>query len=164
VDGVDRRLELVRPGPVAPEAAPDDRLALGDEASVPAGAVLVAQPDEVALRRGPGGPPRLDEQHQRQEPQHFRFVRHQVGQQPRQADRFGAEIVTAELVARARGVAFVEDQVDDGQYAPEAARQVGIAWHAVRDARIADLALGSDQPLRHGWLGDQEGAGDLGAG
>jgi hypothetical protein len=41
VDGVDRRLELVRAGLVAPQALPDDPLAFGDAAAVPAAAVLV---------------------------------------------------------------------------------------------------------------------------
>ena len=34
--------------------------------------------------------------------------------------------------------------------------------HREGDARVADLALGPDEPLRHGGLGHQEGMGDLG--
>jgi hypothetical protein len=50
VDGVDRRLDLVRARLIAPEALPDDGLAFGDEAAIPAAAVLIGQQHEVAVR------------------------------------------------------------------------------------------------------------------
>ena len=43
----------------------------------------------------------------------------------------------------------------------QAVGQLVILRHAVRDARRLDLALGTDQALGHGWLGDEEGAGHL---
>jgi len=43
VHGADRGLDLVRAGPAAPQALPDDGLALGDQRAVPAGAVLVGE-------------------------------------------------------------------------------------------------------------------------
>ena len=67
-------------------------------------------------------------------------------------------------VAGAGGVALVEDQVDDGQHGPEPVGQVGLVRDPVGDPGVADLALGPDQPLGHGRLGHQEGAGDLGGG
>ena len=68
VDGVDRRLDLIRAGLVATEALPDDGLAFGDQASIPEAAVLVGQQHEVAVRGRARGPARLDEQHEREQP------------------------------------------------------------------------------------------------
>src|SRR5437773_6831960 len=39
--------------------------------------------------------------------------------------------------------------------------EVGLVRHAVGDPGGADLALGPDQPLGHGRLGDEEGPRDL---
>jgi hypothetical protein len=73
VDSVDRRLDLVRAGLVAPEALPDDGLAFGNEASIPAAAVLIRQQYEVAVRGRARGPARLDEQHERKQAHDLRF-------------------------------------------------------------------------------------------
>src|SRR5258706_46613 len=64
-------------------------------------------------------------------------------------------------VAGARGVALVEDEVNDSQHRPKAAGEVGRSRDPIRDPRVTDLALGPDQPLGHGWLGHEEGACDL---
>jgi hypothetical protein len=56
VDGVDRRLDLVRPGGVAPQAAANDRLALGDQIVIPGPAVLVGQQHELAAATRAGLP------------------------------------------------------------------------------------------------------------
>jgi hypothetical protein len=161
VDGVDRRLDLVRAGLVAPQALPDDGLAFGDAVAVPAAAVLVGQQHQLAVGGGAGGPARLDQQHERQQPHDLRFVGHELGQEPSQADGLRAEVVADEPVARAGRVALVEDEVDDGQHGPQAVGELGLVGDPIRDPRVADLALGPDQPLGHGRLGDQEGPRDL---
>jgi hypothetical protein len=159
LDGVDRRLDLVRPGLVALETLADKGLAFVDEVAVPSAAVLVGQQHEVAVRGRAGGPSRLDEQHEREQSHDLRFVGHELGQEPSEADGLGAKVLADELVARARTVA--EDEVDDGQHGPKAVREVRLIRDPVRDPRVADIALGPDQPLGHGWLGYQEGARDL---
>src|SRR3984893_12118157 len=162
--GLDRRLDLIRPGLVALEAFSDDRLAFGDEAAIPEAAVLVGQKHKVAVRVGSSGPTRLDEQHQREQPLDLRFVGHQLGQQPSEADGLAAEVLSDQSVARARRVALVEDQVNDGQHGATAAREVGLAGDPVRDPRVANFSLGADEALGHGRFRYQEGARDLSRG
>jgi hypothetical protein len=164
VDGVDGGLELVGAGLVAAQAAPDDGLALGDAVAVPAAAVLVAQRDEVAALVGAGGPAGVDQQHEGEQPHHLGLVGHELGQEPPEPDGLGAQLLADQPVARAGRAALVEDQVDDGQHGPEAVGELGLAGDPVGDPGVADLALGPDQPLGHGRLGHQEGAGDLGRG
>ena len=127
-------------------------------------AVLVGQQHQLAVGGGAGGPPRLDQQHQGEQPHDLGFVGHQLGQDPAQADGLGAQLLADQGVAGAGRVALVEDQVDDGQHGPEPVREVGLVRDPVGDPGVADLALGPDQPLGHGRLGHQEGAGDLGGG
>jgi hypothetical protein len=50
VHGVDRRLDLVRPGPAASQAATYQLLALGDQLPVPEVVILVGEQDELAVR------------------------------------------------------------------------------------------------------------------
>jgi hypothetical protein len=45
---------------------------------------------------------------------------------------------------------------------PQPFGQIGVGRDAVRNLRVADLALGSHESLSHRRLGDEEGAGDLG--
>jgi hypothetical protein len=52
VHGVDRGLDLVRAGLVAPQAPANEGLALGDERAIPAGPVLASQQYEGAVRPG----------------------------------------------------------------------------------------------------------------
>jgi hypothetical protein len=80
VDGVDGRLDLVRPGLVAAQAGPHERLAFGDEPTVPGGAVLVRQQHEVSVGRDAGGPAGLGQQEQGQQAEHLGFVGHQLGE------------------------------------------------------------------------------------
>jgi hypothetical protein len=154
VDGLDGGLDLVRPRLVPAQTPSYEILPLGDEVVVPAFAVLLGQRHEHALAVLPRRPAGLDEEHQGEQARGLGLVRHQVGQQPAEADRLGAQV----------GRALVEDQVDDGEDPAQPVREVGVAGHAVRDPGVADLRLGADQALRHGRLGDEEGAGDLGCG
>jgi hypothetical protein len=104
----------------------------------------------------------LHEQHQREQPHDFRFGGHECGQQPPEADGLRAQILADEPVAGGRRVTLVEDEVDHGLHSSKAAREVFLVWNPVRDLRVADLAFGPDQPLRHGRLRDQECVRDLG--
>jgi hypothetical protein len=149
VNGVDRRLYLVRAGLTAAQAAADQLLALGDQLAVPAAAVLVGEQHHLAVWSRARRPARLDEQHQREQPGDLLLVGHQLGQQPAEPDRLRAQVLAHEPVARARRVPLVEDQVDDRQHGPQALGQVGLARDAVRDPSVADLALRTHKPLCH---------------
>ena len=162
MDGVDGRLDLVGAWPIALKTLPHDGLTLADQREIPHAAILVAQQHEVAVGVDTGGAPRLDEQHQRQQSHHFRLLRHQLCQEPPEADRLGAEVLPNEPVARRGCVPLVENQVDDGQHSPEAARELGFVRDAIRDSRVANLCLGPDQPLGHRRFRRQKRAGDLG--
>ncbi len=48
---------------------------------------------------GAGAPPRLDEEHQREQTQDLWFVGHELGQEPSEADGLGAEVLADEAVA-----------------------------------------------------------------
>src|SRR5439155_13182820 len=90
------------------------------------------------------------------------FVGHELGQDPSKADRLRAELLAHQPVARTRRITLIEDEVDDGEHRPKTAREVRLIWDPIRNARVANLALGADQPLCHGRLGYQEGPRDLG--
>ena len=76
-----------------------------------------------------------------EQPDHLGLVGHQVGEQPRQPDCLGAEVRPYERPARARGVALVVDEVENGEDGLEAIRQLEPFGHTVGDVRVADLAL-----------------------
>ena len=113
-----------------------------------------------------GADPRLPasvvEEHQREEAHDLRLVGEQRPHDPGQADRLARELAAHEDVARGRGVALVEDQVEDLEHAAEPLRQERQIGDPVRDAGIADLPLRADEALGERRLRDEEGPGDLG--
>ena len=129
---------------------------------IPQPAVLVREQHERAVGRRTRRATRLDEQHEREQPRRLGLVGHELDEQSAEPDRLAAEILANEPIAAARRVAFVEDEVDDGQHRAESCRQLRRLGHTVRDARVADLPLRTNEPLRHRRLGDEEGARDLG--
>ena len=135
---------------------------LVDPGPVPRRAVLVLEQHELAAGPGPRLAPRVVEEHQRQQPQDLRLVRHQRGEDPRQPDRLRRQLAPDEPIAGRRVVALVEDEVEHPQHAVEPLRQGVVRRDAIRDARVADLALRPDEPLGERRLGHEEGPGDLG--
>jgi hypothetical protein len=99
VHGVDRGLDLVRAGPAAPQAAPDQVLPLGDERPVPARPVLAGEQDQGAVRAGPRRPAGLGEQHQREQAQRLGLVRHELDEQPPEPDRLRAQVAAGQPVS-----------------------------------------------------------------
>ena len=95
------------------------------------------------------------------QPHDFRFVGHELGEEPSEADGLRTKIFSNQPLARARRVALVENEVDDSSHRPKAGREVGLTRNTVRNSRVADLSLGSDQPLGHRRFGHQEGARDF---
>ena len=98
VDGVDRRLELIRSRPVPAQAPAHQLPAFGGQGAVPVPPVLGREQHESAVGRESRGAAGLDEQHQRQQSRRFRFVRHQRRQQPAEPDGFRAELRTFRAV------------------------------------------------------------------
>ncbi len=164
VHGVDRRLDLVWAGLVTAQASLDDGLPFGDQDRIPPAAVLIGQQHQRTLGGGASGPPRLDQQHQRQQTHDLGLIGHEPGQQPSQPDGLRAQVLPGQLLPRAGRVSLVEHEVDHGQHRAQPDRQVGLLRHPVRDAGVADLVLGAHQPLGHRRLGHQERPGDLGGG
>jgi hypothetical protein len=89
------------------------------------------------------------------------LVRHQLDEQPGETNRFGTEVAANEVRAGGRAVALVEERVENNEHRAEPLRQLVIARHPVRDASVADLVLGSHQPLGHRLGRNHECAGDL---
>ena len=80
-----------------------------------------------------------------------------IGEGPAEPYRVGRQLALA-------AVAFVEDQVDDGEDRGQpVGEQVG-GRHPKRDPGGPDLALGAEEALCHRLLGNEEGASDFGGG
>ena len=94
------------------------------------------------------------QQHQGQQSLNLRLVGHQLCERPPQPDRLGRELVPP-------AVSLVEDEVDDREHGGQPVRKEMVGRHTKRDPGRLDLALCPHQPLRHGLLRDEEGAGDL---
>ena len=101
------------------------------------------------------------QQHQRQQAQPFRVLRVDRAQHATEADGFGAQLPPDQRIARGRGIAFVEDQIDDRLHRGPAFGQGIVGRHLVRNTRILDLAFGAHQPLRQGRLRNEKSARDL---
>jgi hypothetical protein len=101
------------------------------------------------------------EQHQRQQPARRRAVRHELAQQPREADRIGGELAPYQRIARRRRIAFVEYEVDHGHHSGKPFGELVFVGHPVGDARHADLVFCPHQPLGHRRRRDEEGTRDL---
>ena len=149
-------MELIRARLVEPKALPHDGLPFGNEDTIPAIAVLVGQQNETALRSETGGATRLDQQQEREQPHDFRFVGHELGKEPSKADGLGTKIFSNQPLARARRMALVENEVDDGGHRPKAGREVGLTRNTVRNSRVANITLGSNQPLGHRRFGTRK--------
>jgi hypothetical protein len=161
VDRGDLGLEPVRAHAVRP---PKDAVALGDAVAVPQGAVLVLEQDQAPVGGDPREAPRIVEEHQREQAQRLGLVRHQDGEQLREADRLLAEISADEPPGRRPDVALVEDEVEHGEDRIQPLGQEVLRRDAEGDASVADLALRADEALAHGGFRYEEGTGDLGRG
>ncbi len=146
----DLGLERVRADPLG---AGEQRAAFPDLRPIPERPVLVAQEHDRAAFE-PGLAASVVQQHQREQPAHLRFIRHQLGEGAAEPDRLAREIAAAP-------VALVEDQVDDCQHRGQTVRQQMRRRDTERDARRPDLRLGTDEPLGHRLVRDEEGAGNL---
>ncbi len=161
--GDDRRLQLVRPGPVLPGRPGQQAGRLGDGCPVPPRPVLFSQQDQAVLVVEAGGDPRPVQLDQREQPGHLGLGRHQPVQQAGEPLGVVGEVARVRL-RRGGQVALVEQQVDHGQHAGQPVAELVGVRDPVRDAGVGDLPLGSGDPLRHGGLRQQERPRDLGRG
>lgn len=102
-------------------------------------------------------------QHQREESPRLRLVGCLGRDEPGEPDGLLGEVV-AVCAAVTRCVPFGEHEVDDGEYPAQPFGACPGRWHSVRDSGCRDLAFRPQDPLRHGVLAHQEGAGDLARG
>jgi hypothetical protein len=108
VDSVDRRLDLVGPGTVAPQTSPDELVPLSDEAAIPSAAIVLGQGNERALRGGAGVGAGLFEEHQCHLPFGLGLARHELDEQPAEPDGLAGELVAHQPSTGAGGVALVK--------------------------------------------------------
>ncbi len=116
MDGRDRCLQLVGAGPTETNCPLQDAAALLDASRVPERPVLILEQDELAVGAGAGLTPRVVEEHQREQPENLRLVRHQDRDQLAEANRLVAELAPDQIVARSRGVALVEDEIENREH------------------------------------------------
>ena len=153
MQGRDCGLENVGAPPAERERAIERRSPLRNLIEVPQRSILIPKEDQRAVGE-PGVPPSIVDQHQRQQAVYLGLVGHQLGERAPKPDRLSREL-SAATVTR------VEDQVHDCQHRGKPVRKQMRRRDAERDPGGLDLALRADEPLRHGRLGNQEGAGDL---
>src|SRR5206468_12758436 len=118
------------------ESAPDEQL-------VPATAVLIEQQDWFAGGTDPRAQSRCLDLHQRDEAVHLCFVRHQLRENAAEAERVLAEPRPYPIVARGRGVALIEDEIDDREHGREPRRELRPARNLEWNLRVREGAFGS---------------------
>ena len=155
-----RGLERVGTEPPRAERAGQPRRAFGNLIAVPAAAVLRVEQHELAGRRCPCRPTRLLQQHERQKSLGL-GVRQQVDQQSPEAKGFARERVVGHRGAGRRRIALVEHEVDDVEHRVEPLRKLRSLGHLIRKARVANLRLGANDPLRDGGGAHEKGPRDF---
>ena len=141
----------------------DERETLPDLRLVPARPVLLCEDDQVAVRRDPRLAPRVVQQHAgRASARADRLGMRPTSRRP-EADGLGRGVIAPhEIVARRRGVSFVEDEVDDRHDGVDALGKLVLLGDAVGMPGVADLLFRANESLRHRTAGTEaEGARDL---
>ena len=96
VDGSDCRLHRIRAHAAGVERAADQPRAFRDLGLVPERSVLVIEQDHFSLGGDAGRPPRVVQQHQREQAEGF-GLRQQLHQQAAEPNRFCREIVPRQI-------------------------------------------------------------------
>ena len=162
VNGCDGRLQSVRTDRSVGRAGRDEPEALVDAGSIPATAILVLEQHQLPIQPDPRSTPRVAEQHERQQAARLGFVRQQFGHEAGQPDRLAAQLPANDAVAGRGRVALVVHEVQHLEHAVDALWQHRSRGHVIRDPGVADLPLGTHQPLRQGGFGHEERPRDLG--
>ncbi len=119
--------------------------------------ILFGEGDIPAVRCPPRGAPRLAEQHQREQPSDLRLPRHPLQQHTGEPDRLGRQVPCGRPI-RPRDLvpAKAVGGVDRLEHGAKASRQLALVRDLERNAGLADLGLGPNQPLAHGCRRHQE--------
>ena len=155
-----RRLQAVRPESPRGQRSLHQRTPFGDQCGIPARPILVVQQNQFSARRAPRRPPRLMQQHQRQQAHDLR-LRQQLHQQPTQPNRFAGQVFARQLSAHRRRIAFVEHQINHPQHAVEALGQFAQAGDLIRDFGVTNLGLGAHDALGNRRRCREKRAGDF---
>ena len=162
VAGDDGRLQRVEAAGAAKLARAGERLQpAADLELIPECAVLVEQEDRLARRVGARRRARGVQLHQGQQSVRFGLVRRDRGEHTAHAQRLVAELGAQPVLAARRGVAFVEDEIDDLQHRGEPLGERLAARGLIGQARVRQGPLGAHDALGDGRVGQQEGPGDL---
>ncbi len=154
----DRRLQLIRPQLRRPQRAPRQPEPLLDQNPIPLRTVLLVQRHQITARRRPRHPPRVREQHQRQQAGHLPVPRKLRVHDPRQPDRLPRQIRTVQRRPRRRRIPLVEDQI---QHVQDHRQPLRPTRHRKRTTRRPDPLLRPADPRRHRRLRHQERPRDL---
>ncbi len=87
-----------------------------DQQLIPAGTVLLHEEYRLSSRADSRARARCLDFHQRSETVNFGFGRHELGQDARQTQRLVAQCGPHPILAGGRGIAFVEDQIEDFEH------------------------------------------------
>src|SRR5438132_7830649 len=99
--------------------------------------------------------------HERDEAVDLGLVRGELGQDATQTERLYAKRRSDPVLARRRGIPFVEDQVDHLKDGGEARNALGATRDLEPDMRLGEGPLRADDPLGDGRDRDEEGPRDL---
>ena len=88
-------------------------------------------------------------------------MRHQPVEQAGEPDRLLRQVRPHQILARGRGIAFGEHQINHRQHSAQPRRQRVALRHLVGDAGEADFLLGAHQALRHRVFGREKRPRDL---
>ena len=86
---------------------------------IPKGTILFVQWNQFSIGFCSCRSARIGQQHQREQSRHLSVLRKQSVQTPRQPDRFPRQFQPLRLWPTARGIAFVENQVQHVQHGRE---------------------------------------------
>ena len=152
MDRRDRRLQREAAGWAMPERLAEQRHPVGDLRAIPAGAVLLGEQQQPAIRRHPRRAAGVGQQEEREQPRHIRFVGQQRAHHPGQVERALDQVGPAEVGAVRGTVTGGEQQVQHGQHHLGARGEVLRGRDAIGDPRDRDLLLRPGDPRRHGRL------------
>ena len=91
----------------------------------------------------------------------FRLCRRKLGQDAAQTERLVAKRRSDPIVARRRGIPFVEDQIDHLKDRGEARNALCVTRDLEPDVRLGESALRADDPLGDGRGRDEKAPRDL---
>src|SRR5437762_13800791 len=121
-----------------------------DEEWVSLPAVLIEKEDGLAGRSHARLRARRLDLHEGNEAMGLRLAREQLRDEAAEAERIQAKCRSHPVVARGRGVALVEYEIDHLEHGRETRLEIACRRHFERDIRRDQGSFGTDDPLRDG--------------